>query len=150
LPVLIHITSLERAISIIRSGVFWAHGGGDAGLNAFVDGQPVNGANEFAANGAVLKLHWSGQVLENHEFPLQPNVLHTHLPWRAVVPTGTTCHLTAFALEAEQEQWISLAGKSPFYCLTKKMKEGFVANKVERLKQNVNKLLLDRPAIKVR
>lgn len=109
---LVHITSLESAISIILSGryhPFQSHPTlTDSGLNAFIVDSIPNLRQEFGGVGARLLLNWNGPVEKRNNFPLPPNVLCTDMPWRVVVPLGTTEHLTLAGLDASDEEWRNL------------------------------------------
>lgn len=150
MPRLIHKTSLDIAIVIIRTGVFKAARGGDAGINAFVEGKPKNLNQYVEATGATLKFNWSGPVRVNNTFPLEPNTLHEDLPWRAVVPVGTTRHLIVIGLDADDDVWAEAVGATPSYCLTSRMKAAYRHERAKLLKQETEDRIKTRPSVVVR
>lgn len=150
MPILIHYTSLENAISIVRSGVFLTAGGGDACLNAFVEGRPASRGQEFQAEGVALRFDWSGPVRVNNAFPLETDVLHDDLPWRAVVPVGSTQHLRIVGLDAKEDAWIEAVGSAPWYCLTARMKSSYRRDRAEVLKGEIEGRIATRPPVVVR
>ena len=109
---IVHVTSIGSALAIMRSRVFLPASpdplNGDAGLN----GLELSRSHEcndwwLTGTGARLPFEWGGPVDNSTTVPLAPNVLHDDMPYRVVVPAGTTRHLTLVGFEADPDVWIS-------------------------------------------
>ncbi len=150
MPTLIHHTSLDRAISIVRTCVYKpAQSAGDEGLNAFVVGKPMNRGQWIEATGAVLKFDWSGPTRVNNVSPFEPNVLHENLPWRAFVPVGSTKYLRVIGLEADNEAWENQIETTPWYCLSGKMKAAYRQKHAKILKRKIEDRIATHPSVEV-
>lgn len=129
--ILKHHTDLASALRIIEETQFRPRypdpRAGDSGLNCFIESRPANRAQWIERHGAILSLGWTGSVQIGGEFPLAPDILFDFLPWRAVVPHGTTRHLTIIGLEAPQSTWEERIDRTPWYYITSDMKRAFRA-----------------------
>ncbi len=119
-------------------------------MNSFVEGKPYNKKQHMGANGVRLKFNWSGPVRINNDFPLEPDTLHEDLPWRAVVPVGTTQHLTIVGLDADYDEWAEAVGVAPWYCLTNLMKTAYRERHAKILKLEIENRIQTRPPVVVR
>jgi len=112
-----HITSLESALSIMRSERYRPVRGtaSDAGLNGLQLGRIGWDKQYFTGTGARLYFEWSGPV----EFGpgSAPNVLFDQMPHRVFVPTGTDRHLRLTGFKAAPEAWEQYYVKLPWYFL---------------------------------
>jgi hypothetical protein len=91
-----HITSPERAVSIVKSGTFYplstAPLNNDNGFNCFSNSRSYCNRQYFEAKGARLICEWSGPMTttnQNTMPPLQIDVLHDQLPWRCFIRAGS-------------------------------------------------------------
>lgn len=131
--ILKHHTDVASAVTIIDEAQFRPRypdpRAGDSGLNCFIEGRPANRGQCIERQGATLSLGWSGPVQTGGVFPLTPDVLFDFLPWRAVVPHGTTRHLAVLGLEASQNAWEQCVEPAPWYCITAGLKRAFRARR---------------------
>lgn len=154
MTILLHITGLANAIAIVKSGVYLTSGADDTGsdscLNSFVLGREKCLGQDFESAGAVVRFEWLGPMRINNDFPLEPDVLHLDLPWRAMVPTGTTRHLRITGLRANFTHWVDEVRNPPWYCLTDTSKSRFRNEQAMVLKKDTAARIKTRPSIEVR
>lgn len=124
---LMHVTDLESAINIVRTGAFKTGGVPvlDLGMNCYiVSDKYLYGANAYHRAGAGLITCWEGgEIIEKGEFPniftydaeqvlaesqwdvVEPNNLYNFDGWRAFVPCGTSEGVIFKGIKASDTQW---------------------------------------------
>src|SRR5690554_3578716 len=95
-----HITSPERAVAIVQSGIFYpvttAPLNNDNGLNCFGYHRYYRMGQSFEGEGARLVCEWLGPVEVTHQNtapPLRIGVLHDQHPWRCFIRGGSNPRL---------------------------------------------------------
>lgn len=150
---IVHITSIDAALSIIRSRTFVPAStdplNGDAGLNGLELSQSHE-CNDwwFTGTGARLLFEWDGPVDTSTTVPLSPNVLHDDMPYRVVVPAGTTRHLALTGFEPDPDLWTAYP-LLPWYCLTPASQNRARHRALVRLQRQIDAIVAARPAIRV-
>lgn len=153
---LFHVTSVERAISIIISQRFEPFDSSpaalDSGLNAGIVGEPLS-SQKFEHHGAKLIMEWSGPVIKgaisDNPFPLPIDTLYNALPWRVVVSHGTTQYLRAVDIQCSDQALMEDA-RHPWYCLTEKMRERWKFSELKKRRERIKRLVKDKPSICVK
>lgn len=112
--IVLHRTSLERAIKIVSTGVFQTSlSSGDRGLNGLLQGDSIR-RQAFVGDEVWLLFEWAGEIRDLAEpspdfrpppapDDRPPNVLHREPErlWRVFIPAGTTQHLRVVGLKIE-------------------------------------------------
>ena len=151
---IVHITSIDAALSIMRTGTFRPVSSdplnGDAGLNAFDVSMPGE-YNElwFSGTGAQITFEWDGPVDTRTDRPYPPNVLQDQMPYRVFVPVGTTQHLTLIGFEPDPQAWDNYELDLPWYYLTPTMRRKARRRALIALQAEIDAIIELRPAIHV-
>lgn len=144
-----HITSLEAAISILRSGTFHPVQGmqSDAGLNGFECDRPRWTNQYFGGEGAALHLEWSGPVQVGDGYT--PNILFDQMPHRLFVPAGTDKHLHLTGLAVEPEAWGEFDVHLPLYIFGETRRARARHKAIVAVQAKTESLIKMRPKISV-
>ncbi|MBF8643704.1 MULTISPECIES: hypothetical protein [Pseudomonas] len=153
---LFHVTSIERARSIIASQQFkpadHAPHLSDSGLNAGIVGELL-ASQQYEHYGAKLIMEWSGPVINgaisDNPFPLPIDTLYNALPWRVVVSQGTTQYLRAVDIQCSDQALMEDA-RHPWYCLTEGMQERWRLSELKKRRDSIKRLVKDKPSICVK
>lgn len=150
---LFHITSLDRAISIIRSGryrpAYPSPLSRDSGLNAGLVGQGL-APQQFEAVGAKLLLEFQGSIKPKAEYPLTVGYVYDELPWRVVVPHGTKAGLTVVGLELFSDtRWHDALPEPPWWAMGNFLKESWRNRAAVELESEILRLLTEHPPLVV-
>lgn len=145
-----HYTSLGAAINIVRSKTFKTASrdplNTDSGLNAGIVGQPL--ANQqFQGWDVTLFFDFDGPLVPMSQFPLAVGAVYDALPWRAVVPLGTTKELRLVKLEEEDDcDWLDCIPPVPWWMPFKKC---YRKQKALNLRDEIFDLVAQKPLIKI-
>lgn len=113
----IHITSLQSALSIMRTGKFRPVKGtdSDAGLNGLQLGRLGWDEQSFTGSGAGLLFEWTGPV--EIGTGSSPDNLYDQMPHRIFIPGGTQRHLRLTGFIAAPQTWDRHHVDLPWYCI---------------------------------
>jgi hypothetical protein len=108
-------------------------------------------AQEFNAVGVRLILEFNGGTPRKMmALPLPLGHVYDDLPWRAIVPNGTTEGLTMVDLELDQEvHWHDAVTEPPWWTVGKSLKNWWRDRAASKLKNEIFKLLASHPTLTV-
>ncbi|RDE07567.1 hypothetical protein [Pelagibacterium lacus] len=144
-----HITSLDSALSILRSGHFHPVRGtlADAGLNGLQSGRIGWNEQYFTGIGVRLFFEWSGPVEIGPGSA--PNVLFDQMPHRVFVPAGTEQYLRLTGFRAAALTWQQRRFKIPWYCFGPARRERARRRAMVQLQAEIDSIVETKPYISV-
>ncbi|MAN76217.1 MAG: hypothetical protein CML24_03205 [Rhizobiales bacterium] len=144
-----HITSLESALSILRSGRFHPVRGtqADAGLNGLQLGRVGWNEQYFTGIGVRLFFQWSGPVEIGPG--TTPNVLFDQMPHRVFVPAGTDQDLRLTGFKAAATTWEQHQFEIPWYCFGPSNRARARLRAMVNLQAEIDSILETKPLISV-
>lgn len=147
---LFHYTSLGAAIKIIRTQKYRTASGdpmnGDSGMNVGIVDEALSNQH-FEGWDVTLYFDFDGPLVPMTSFPLPVGSVYNALPWRAVVPLGTTKELRLIKLEEEDTcDWLEMIPPAPWWIPFKKW---YRKKKAQKLREQTFAMIAKRPLIKV-
>jgi hypothetical protein len=142
-----HITSLESALSILRSGQFHPVWGtpADAGLNGLQLGRVGWNEQYFTGTGVRLFFQWSGPVEIGPGST--PNVLFDQMPHRVFVPIETREHLRLTGFTAAPLTWQQHQFEIPWHCFGRAGRARVRLRALVELQAEIDSIVEARPHV---
>lgn len=150
---LFHVTSICRLIQIVRrkryKPAYQNPVAADSGLNAgIVEKQLCNQC--FTATGVKLLLEYYGPLAPMQSFPLPIGAVYDALPWRVVVPYGTTAGLVMTGLQFDKGvSWYDATPEAPWWLPGKALKTYWRKRKASELEAEIAGILKNRPLLTI-
>lgn len=144
-----HITSLDSALSILRSKSFHPVRGtlADAGLNGLQSGRIGWNEQYFTGIGVRLFFEWSGRVAIGPGSA--PNILFDQMPHRVFVPAGTDKYLRLTGFTAAPATWQQRQFDIPWYCFGPANRARARLRAMVQLQAEIDSIVETRPSISV-